>query len=688
MPRAAAFALSIAVLSALVGRAQAPQPGTTYTQQVRLLAIEDGRAPTLAELRLLVETATGRATAGDQDGLRRDAIRALGRLSRPDTLPTLIELTSNADREVRHEAALALALLLRSGAIGADEPIFQTTIARLLKMPDAPPPVIGNLPYTRPEDVQAAELLLRSEFEKQADPPVPPIRAIEALARRNRKLAPLRPESVTALARIATRVVRTSVPEPRRSAMAALLAAGAVDDEIVTAVLGDGDAEVRRLAALALVAAGTTSDPGALTELTRTALRDRSALVRYEAVRAWARRETTANGCAPLVEALDDESAHVALAAFDALGERCRDDEDITDRLVAESRTPPTIGAWQREAHAFVALTQRSRERARISYHAFGNHQVWQVRMYAARAAMLLQDGDALEQLASDPEPNVRNAALPPLRALRGAGSTAALVSALAERDYQLLRTAAIALKGVSPATELLVGLVDALQRVTLEKKDTSRDTRLALIERLGELATADLAPALEPLTRDFDPVVAQAASDVQTALTGRRLDPKPILLPRPQLPTEAELRDATDLRVTLDNGRTFDITLLPHRPLSVTRLRRLVREGYYNDLTFHRVVTNFVVQGGSPGANEYVGDGPFMRDELDLSGHERGTVGISTRGRDTGDAQIFINLVDNPRLDLDYTVVGRVPGAQMPAVDSIQEGTRIVRVVPIPRRR
>jgi cyclophilin family peptidyl-prolyl cis-trans isomerase len=92
-----------------------------------------------------------------------------------------------------------------------------------------------------------------------------------------------------------------------------------------------------------------------------------------------------------------------------------------------------------------------------------------------------------------------------------------------------------------------------------------------------------------------------------------------------------------------------------------VARFVALARSGYYNGLTFHRIVPAFIVQGGSPGANEYVGDGAFMRDEIGLAPHVRGAAGISTRGRDTGDAQIWFNLVDNPRLDHDYTVFGRV---------------------------
>jgi cyclophilin family peptidyl-prolyl cis-trans isomerase len=107
---------------------------------------------------------------------------------------------------------------------------------------------------------------------------------------------------------------------------------------------------------------------------------------------------------------------------------------------------------------------------------------------------------------------------------------------------------------------------------------------------------------------------------------------------------------------------------------MTVARISELIRNKYYDGLTFHRVIPNFVLQGGSPGMNEYVGDGPFMRDELSLAHHARGTLGISTRGRDTGDAQWFINMVDNYRLDHDYTVFATVV-AGMDVVDRILEG-------------
>ena len=83
---------------------------------------------------------------------------------------------------------------------------------------------------------------------------------------------------------------------------------------------------------------------------------------------------------------------------------------------------------------------------------------------------------------------------------------------------------------------------------------------------------------------------------------------------------------------------------------MMAARLLALVRTGYYDGLTWHRVEHDFVIQGGSPGANEYVGLGQYLRDELGTVPHVRGTVGMSTRGHDTGDAQWFVNLKDNLR--------------------------------------
>ena len=129
-----------------------------------------------------------------------------------------------------------------------------------------------------------------------------------------------------------------------------------------------------------------------------------------------------------------------------------------------------------------------------------------------------------------------------------------------------------------------------------------------------------------------------------------------------------------------MERGGEIDIRLLAElAPTNAARFARLAESGYFDGLTFHRVVTNFVLQGGSPGANEFAGDGPYTRDELGLLSHWRGTVGLSTRGRDTGDGQLFINLVDNLRLDHNYTIFGEVVRG-MDVADVVSEGDVIVR--------
>src|SRR5581483_9287141 len=194
-----------------------------------------------------------------------------------------------------------------------------------------------------------------------------------------------------------------------------------------------------------------------------------------------------------------------------------------------------------------------------------------------------------------------------------------------------------------------------ALQRLIAEGKDNSHDAREAIAKALAMPTPS--------------PVSSQKLQKIEQELTADALH---------------RLAHA-HARIVMRGIGTFELTLhTDQAPATVVRFARLAEAGYYNGLTFHRMVPNFVIQGGSPGANEYIGDSPFMRDELGLLPHLRGSVGISTRGRDTGDAQIFVDLVDNPRLDHDYTVFADVSRG-IDIVDQILEGDVIERVEIIP---
>lgn len=654
-----------------------------------LLRIEDARDPAADDLNFLVALARqpDRTPIAALAPLDIAGVRTLGRLGRLDLIPTLRGFLPDA--RLRHAAEIGLLLTLRENAAGAGQAIADT-VNDLIAMP-ASPVVLGNLPITAADQFTAADDRLRTVLNDPKGARAAAARGLEALARRNRKLGRLSDETAVLLERGATwRLpdMRPKLDDPLAvNALAALIAAGRAGETVVADAFRRTDPELRRLGAVALFGGGTTIDAHRRAELIGEALKDREPLVRYEGLRAWARWQAAGDGCGAILHALSDHHDAIVLTAIDALGDRCQADETVTARLIGEVQSPPPGVRWQREAHALVALAKRSPDRAASALPAFSRHQTWQVRMYAARAAAIVKDVETLKLLAFDGDANVRHAALPPLRGLIGADSDAACLAALASDDYQLVRTVALLLEQAGPDRQLAAALAAALGRITAQRKDTSRDVRLALVQRLGEQAGPEAADALEALLTDFDERVASEAAAAFATLTARPARASPRPLPRPPPPTVQELLENVVARVELEAGGSFDITFSKGQaPLAYARFARLARAKYFDGLTFHRVVPGFVVQGGSPGANEYAGDAVYMRDELSDGQHAAGTVGISTRGHHTGDAQLFINLVDNRTLEFEYTVFGTITQARGGAdVQAIQEGTRIRRMTMMP---
>lgn len=637
---------------------------------------------------------------------QRLAVRALGRYESREFIADLAPLVASGRDEVRHEAVRALVQSFRGPVHPSDRggqqaqgvmDLLNTHAGKDAQFVDIAASAIAQLPYERAEQAEAAQKYLREFLRRaEANPKLSitsVLIALDRFAGRHRKLSPLSDDLIERLRDIAV-AANPRYQSASRWAAAALVTAGAMDiDTLRSTAIDAREPEKRRLSAIVLGGTSLAVDHPERVHFLKKLLVDESVPIRIEAVRAWARRVTPIEGCELLLESLNDPNPHVMLTTMDLLGEACPADVNLTDRLTAEVKTPPVDRSWQRAAHALVALAKRAPDRVVIPLNtAVVSHPVWEVRMYGARVAAMLKDVVALERLAMDPHDNVREAALPALRLLKGTESDHLFVAALGRTDYQLLRTAASALQGATSTPELAGALLSALVRVTAEKKETSRDTRLALIERLGELGTPDQAEQVGPLLRDFDITIAVAALRLYerwNGSSGHLFAPTP--LPRPALPSPGELDEDVDAVVEMQNGKKFGVRLFTEvAPLTVTRFKRLVRAGYYDGLTFHRIVPNFVIQGGSPAANEYSGDAQFVRDEIGQS-NSAFTVGLSTRGRDTGDAQFYVNLVDNLRLDPDYTVFGTVCDLTTPAgssngpgrdaIESILEGDRIASI-------
>lgn len=205
-----------------------------------------------------------------------------------------------------------------------------------------------------------------------------------------------------------------------------------------------------------------------------------------------------------------------------------------------------------------------------------------------------------------------------------------------------------------------------------------------AILDALGKHGGTRSLPVLERALQDSDRTVALRAAMALRRITGREIvlplrNAKPLHTDY-DWKTLERLKEHPRVRVQTDKG-SFVIELLPqHAPFSVVSFVALVRKGFYNGLTFHRVVPNFVIQGGDPRGDGWGGPGYAIRSEWSLINYERGSVGLASAGKDTEGCQFFVTHSPQPHLDGRYTIFARVVRG-MEVVDAIQRGDRMVRV-------
>jgi len=118
--------------------------------------------------------------------------------------------------------------------------------------------------------------------------------------------------------------------------------------------------------------------------------------------------------------------------------------------------------------------------------------------------------------------------------------------------------------------------------------------------------------------------------------------------------------------------------------PLTVENFVKLSREGYYDGLTFHRVIPDFVIQGGCPKGDGTGGPGYSIDCELDGNNqyHDKGVLSMAHAGRNTGGSQFFIchNRNNTAHLDRNHTVFGKVEEG-LEVIDQIQQGDIIEKI-------
>jgi peptidyl-prolyl cis-trans isomerase B (cyclophilin B) len=148
--------------------------------------------------------------------------------------------------------------------------------------------------------------------------------------------------------------------------------------------------------------------------------------------------------------------------------------------------------------------------------------------------------------------------------------------------------------------------------------------------------------------------------------------------------PPEMKIDAAKKYKAVIETSRgVIELELYPqHAPKTVNNFVFLTKEGFYDDVSFHRVIKNFMIQGGDPTGTGRGGPGYKFADELKENPlkHETGVISMANSGPNTNGSQFFITHSPQPHLNGRHTVFGKVVSGQ-DVVDAIQQGDKMLRV-------
>jgi cyclophilin family peptidyl-prolyl cis-trans isomerase/HEAT repeat protein len=649
--------------------APAPSAPSHAEKMTRLLALEDTRSLGDGELE--------RYLRDRHAGVRRRAALTAGRIGDAAVLPTLVDLMNDGEAEVRQMAAFALGLVGDARALdrllaglGDTDPVVRGRSAEALgRLGDkrAAGPIAGLVLGALPKGAP----LVAVRGDDPGDPHDPWLELRLALLALARLKDPAAAESALLAA-----------GKPRFDWWAAVYVAMRLEAAPLLPVLlagaGSDDPLSRALAARGLGALKGGASFDALARLAR----DPDANVAVAALRGLAALGD-ARGAVIAAAQLGSEQESVVREALLALA-TLPADRGVRSAIV------PLVGDARPfvRAAALQALARTARDELALVLSGLDPDLDWTVR--AALAGALGTAGDEasvsiLFSLLEDPDARVVAAALESLRKARGADAADTLRRHLEHADLGVRLAAAENLAALKLAGQ--AGALAAAYRRALAEREP--DVRLALVAALAEDKGG--AEALQEVARNDPARVVRARAAAALRAQGQAApDPGPERAAHPAL----DYREAMAPYVPRAGARLYTPRALVHTakgvieihlniveaPLTCASFIDLARRGFYDGLTFHRVVPGFVIQGGCPRGDGNGGPGYTLRCEIGQQPYGRGAVGMALSGKDTGGSQFFITHAPAPQLDGGYTVFGRVAKG-MDVVDRIQPGDVIDRV-------
>ncbi|MCY3842881.1 MAG: peptidylprolyl isomerase, partial [Acidobacteria bacterium] len=427
------------------------------------------------------------------------------------------------------------------------------------------------------------------------------------------------------------------------------------------AALLDRDRRDDRVVVSAVRALGAIDDPAAAAELDRfVRIRDLDRMLRLEAVEALARHRSEAS-VPVFIELMTHSWAPLRAASLRAL-----------------AATDP---------EAFLRMLS-----------GLGADADWRVRRAVAGAMRDVDPEAAAGRLAAmldDADERVVPGVLEALAAVGAPGVEAALTAHLAASDVVVRATAARVIGelqgrlrgGFRGELRPPAGAEALAEAYRAGLGDASYLARAAALRALAAYGLPAARETLEAALDDPDWAVRVVAAELLADLAPGDGDYARAIRPAPGAGTDYSAPDlvapSVSPRIYVETDRgTIEIELaVLDAPLTADNFMRLARRGFFDELSFQRVVPNYVVQGGDPRHDNEGGPGYTLRDELNALPYLRGTVGMALDWPDTGGSQFFITHSPQPHLDGRYTAFGRVV-AGMEVVDALLPGDRIRRIL------
>ena len=663
-------ALWIALL--LAAPAAAPRGVETRAQKfAAILSLEDRRSTAGSPLERYLR---------DLDkGVRRRAILAAGRVADPTLAPLLVDFMNDSDREIRQMTAFALGLIGDKSGCDRLVAALQDTDAVVRARSAEALGRIGD--PARAKDVAA---MIQAALPKDA--PLLTVRGDDA-GNPNDPWLELR-LGLFALARFKDAAVAESIllpsGRPRFDWWAATWTAMRIATPnlrpVFLAAAASSDPASRALGARGL---GALKDVASVELLAKLAV-DREEDVVVQALRALA-AIGDARGVSAAAAALNSPNLLLKWEALKALAQLPLD-RSLRGRIV------PYVGHERPflRAAAFPALARIDREEFALVLSGLDPDPEWTVR--AGLASALGEVGDEtsvslLLGMLKDADARVLPVVLEALRKARGGDAVETLKRHLTHSDFAVRAAAAQGLVALKAA-----GLSDALGGAYRQSlTDVDLDARLEIVAALVTQRD-ELAKRVLRQVADQDPVRIVR----ERAASGLRSLGAPAPAPGAELTTRTFLDDRESMlpfepppdrtlftpRAILYTARgRIEIHLnIIDTPLTTESFINLARRGFYDGLSFHRVVPDFVVQGGCPRGDGAGGPGYTLRSELSEQPYGRGAVGMALSGPDTAGSQFFIATKPAPQLDGAFTAFGWVASG-IEVVDQLRPGDVIDRI-------